>query len=141
MKITNVHLSNKWRKINKLSQKLIDDLKVYGDFIEKDYEKMGLTMTLTVKENGDIKLDLGADTVFGFLETHNILSIKHDCLGSVRCSPLIQKHNINIYAIYLLLDKYGYAGDSVVVNNNYVDMVEENLIQEAQAQLINLQLI
>lgn len=141
MKITNVHLSNKWRKMNKLSQKLIDDLKVYGDFIEEDYEKMGLTMTLTVKENGDIKLDLGADTVFGFLEAHNILSIKHNCLGSVHCSPLIHKHNITIYAIYLLLDKYGYAGERVVVNNNHVDMVEEDLIQEAQAQLISLQLI
>jgi len=141
MKITNVHLSTKWRKMDNLPQKLIDDLKVYGDFIEEDYEKIGLTMTLTVKENGDIKLDLGADTVFGFLEARNILHIKPDCFGSVHCSPLIHKHNINIYAIYLLLDKYGYAGDSVVVNNNYVDMVEENVIQEAQAQLINLQLI
>lgn len=141
MKITNVHLSTKWRKMDNLPQKLIDDLKVYGDFIEKDYEKIGLTMVLTVKENGDIKLDLGADTTFGFLETRNILHIKPDCFGSVHCAPLIQKHNINIYAIYLLLDKYGYAGDSVVVNNNYVDMVGENVIQEAQAQLINLQLI
>ena len=141
MKITNIHTSTKWKNASEINKKLIKDLNTYAEFVEEDYGKIGLNTVLIVDKDRGIRLDLGADTVFGFLETHNILRLQLGSMGSDRCSPLIYKHNITLYAIFLLLDKYGYAGDNIVVNSNYVDRIDEDIVLEAQAQLINLQLI
>ena len=58
------------------------------------------------------------------------------------CSPLIRKHLINIYAIYMLLEKYGYAENIItMVKQDLSDNDERDIIQEAQTELMNLQLI
>ena len=142
MKITNIWMTNKWK--DKLpSKKFISDLNKYAEYVANDYKRLGLATRLSTKDVV-IELVIGADTdtMMGFIETHTNLKIYPCNSRSEICSPLIRKHLINIYAIYMLLEKYGYAENIVtMVKQDLSNNDERDIIQEAQAELMNLQLI
>ena len=132
-------MSNKWRKTGKVSGKLIKDLQAYGDFIKNYYKRLGIATLLDVDVAGNIKLKIVANTDFGPFEVHRILDIPHNPIGITTCSPLIVNHAVSIYAIYLLLNKHKYS-DSITINDKITGS-SVALEQEAQTQLMNLQLI
>ena len=141
MKMQNIWTSEKWQKMKKPDEQFVKDIKKYAKYVAADYNKLGLATYLKITPAGTIDLSLGADkTALGFLEIHRIfrLEAKRD-LSSV-CSPLIQKHLITIAGIYLLLNKYGYIKD-YMPNYIMLDEIGDETIQDAQAELMNLQLI
>lgn len=143
MKITNIWMTNKW-KSKRPTKAFIKDLNKYAEYVTKDYKRLELPTRLLVSDLGKIELAIGADTntVFGFVDTHIILKIVPGKSRSEICSPLIRKHLINIYAIYMLLEKYGYAENIItMVKQDLSDNDERDIIQEAQTELMNLQLI
>lgn len=141
MKITNIWMTNKW-KSKKPTKAFIKDLNKYAEYVTKDYKRLKLQTRLLVSDFGKIKLAIGVDTSFGFTETHVILEISPRSYCCDVCSPLIRKHLINIYAIYILLEKYKYAENiNTMVKSDLSDNDEADIIQEAQVELMNLQLI
>ena len=141
MKMQNIWMSEKWQRMKSPDADFVKDIKKYAKYVAADYNKIGLATNLTITKAGTIDMTLGADkTALGFLELHKIFRVeaKHDL--SIVCSPLIQKHVITIVGIYLLLQKYGYIKD-YMPNYIFLDEVGDEVIQEAQAELINLQLI
>ena len=143
MKITQIWMTNKW-KYKRPTKAFIKDLNKYAEYVTKDYKRLGLPTRLLVSDLGKVELAIGADTntVFGFVDTHIILKLVPGKGRSEICSPLIRKHLINIYAIYMLLEKYGYAENIItMVKQDLSDNVEKDVIQEAQTELMNLQLI
>lgn len=143
MNIKNIWLTYKWQS-KRPTKAFIKDLNKYADYVAADYKRLGLATRLSVSDLGKIELAIGADTntVFGFVDTHMILKIVPGKERSEICSPLIRKHLINIYAIYMLLEKYGYAENIItMVKQDLSDNDERDIIQEAQTELMNLQLI
>jgi len=141
MKITNIWMTNKW-KSKRPTKAFIKDLNKYADYVAADYKRLGLATRLSVSDLGKIELAVGADTVLGFIDTHMILKIVPGKAQSEVCSPLIRKHLINIYAIYMLLEKYKYVENIItMVKSDLSDNDEADVIQEAQVELMNLQLI
>ena len=142
MNIKNIWLTYKW-KSKKPTKAFIKDLNKYADYVAADYKRLGLATRLSISDLGKIELAIGADTVLGFIDTHMILKLVPGKARSEVCSPLIRKHLINIYAIYMLLEKYGYAENIItMINSDFSDnKVELDVIQEAQTELMNLELI
>ncbi len=141
MKITNIWMTNKW-KSKRPTKAFIKALNKYAEYVTKDYKRLGLATRLSVSDLGKIELAIGADTVLGFIDTHMILKIVPGKEQSEVCSPLIRKHLINIYAIYILLEKYKYVENIItMVKSDLSDNNEADVIQEAQVELMNLQLI
>lgn len=141
MKMQNMVMSEKWQKMKKPNAQFVKDIKKYAKYIAADYEKLGLATYLKITPAGTIDLSLGADkTALGFLEIHRIFRLEAKRDISSICSPLIQKHVITIAGIYLLLNKYGYIKD-YMPNHIMLDEIGDETIQEAQIELINLQLI
>jgi hypothetical protein len=142
MNIKNIWLTYKWQN-NKPTKAFIKDLNKYADYVAADYKRLGLATRLSVSDLGKIELAIGADTVLGFIDTHMILKLVPGKARSEVCSPLIRKHLINIYAIYMLLEKYKYAENIItMINSDFSDnKVELDVIQEAQTELMNLELI
>lgn len=134
-------MTNKW-KSKKPTKAFIKDLNKYAEYVTKDYKRLGLATRLSVSDLGKIELAIGADTVLGFIDTHMILKLVPGKARSEVCSPLIRKHLINIYAIYMLLEKYKYVENIItMVKSDLSDNDEADIIQEAQTELMNLQLI
>ena len=144
MKVTQIWMTSKW-KSKRPTKAFIKDMNKYAEYVAEDYKRLGLATRLSVSDLGKIELAIGADTktVFGFVDTHMILKIVPGKSRSEVCAPLIRKHLINIFAIYMLLEKYGYVENyNMMVSKDQPDMnIEKDVIQEAQVELMNLQLI
>lgn len=144
MKVTQIWMTSKW-KSKRPTKAFIKDMNKYAEYVAEDYKRLELSTRLSVSDLGKIELAIGADTktVFGFVDTHMILKIVPGKSRSEICAPLIRKHLVNIFAIYMLLEKYGYVENyNMMVSKDQPDMnIEKDVIQEAQVELINLQLI
>ena len=149
MNLHGIWMSDKWKDLNNQREHyqktgpekgFRDDLMKYADFIALDYQKLGITTRLTMNAAGDIDLTLGTDTDhFGFLEVHKILKIDSG-IDMGTASPMIRKHLVTIAGIFMLLNKYGYIKD-YVPNELFLEQLGEKAVQDAQTELMNLQLI
>lgn len=139
----NIYMNEKWQRMDKPDKEFVNDLMKYGDYVALDYNRLGLKTYLTISSSGDIDFSTGTDkTALGFLEVYKMFRAEAKKELSTVCSPLIRKHLITIVGIYLLLEKHGYIYEQTPGPNFlFLDAAGEEVIQEAQAELINLQLI
>lgn len=144
MGLPNFYMSEKW-KHTEISKDFLADLNKYVKYTEKDYKKLGATIKFTASK-GDIEIMALSDrkSMFGPLYDQTIFKLYGHIGRTDVCNPLCKKHVINIFAIYLLLEKYGYLNKKAVTNTNFIDWIRyfgNDIIQDAQAELMSLQLI
>ena len=143
MELPNLYMSKKWKR-NCLSKDFLADLNKYAKYVEKDYKKLGAAIKFTITYYIEIVALSDKKSMFGPLSDHTIFKLYDGDGRTDVCNPLCRKHLINIFAIYMLLEKHGYLSKALTNTDLFIGWIRhfgDDIIQDTQAELMNLQLI